>query len=217
MKLQQLALWLDNHIHVLESACANCDTQQLRVLSELAKAHPDMLANAFASVVTNVETERGAGVDCRQLSDTLNLMVQATSQVGKVSFVKSLQGFAEAISCRADASFSELVAAVEKGLVEESKKGTRRGSFGALQEDEIKAYLDQLEQALGDETEFDKAFETLKRDKRVKAQDAKNISKRFVGKAGRSKADALRLIYERHSSLVGSRARAKSTAGRSAA
>lgn len=217
MRLHQLGQWLDQHIRVLENACAQADNTQLKALSALAKKHGNTTVKTLASTIETAVAEKGLGSNCRQLSETINAMVGATRDIGKADAVRALDAFARALSKRKDESFSELVSALEQQLATAARKPSARTRAGSLTEGDIEARVEKLESALGDEPQFDQVFQHIKNDKNVKAQDAKNIARKFVGKAGSSKADAFRSIYERHSSLIESRARAKSTGGRSAA
>lgn len=217
MRLHQFGQWLDQHILVIEQACLGTDKTQLRTLSELAQNHSSKTVKAVASAIETVEVKNGSGTNCRQLSDTINAMVGATREIGKADAVRSLDAFAQALSKRKDETFSELILVLEQCLARTARRPSTRSTTGSLNEEDIAAHVHDLESALGDEIQFVQVFRRIKNDKNVRAQDAKNISKKFVGKSGKSKADAFRLIYERHSSLLESRARAKSTGGRSAA
>lgn len=217
MRLHRFQQWLDHHIHALESACADADTTQLKALSGLANHHVNTTLKTLASAVETVKVDESRGADCRQLSDTINAMVDTTRDIGKADAVRALDTFAKALSKRKDENFSELVATLEQHLAAAARKSSRRTSAPSLTEQEIEARVHELVAVLGDEAKFDQVFQRLENDNSVKAQDAKNIAKKFVGKAGSSKSEAFRLIHERHSTLLESRARAKSTGGRSAA
>ncbi len=217
MQLRQFQQWLDGHIQVIETVCQDVNMEQLRALKELAATHSSITLKALSSVIEAVDLKKGDGPNARNLSHIVDAFVGATRTLGKVSAVKSLDTFASALSKRKDEDFGNLVEAVDLALAQKVQKSTSRRNTASLSDAEVGDYVQQLEAALGKDAVFDQTFHSIKADDNLKAQDAKNIARSFVGKSGRSKAEAFRLIYERHSSLVESRARAVATGGRSAA
>jgi hypothetical protein len=81
----------------------------------------------------------------------------------------------------------------------------------------ILSYVHRLEEALGDDEGFRKVYSQLAKDRAVKADIAKEISRIFTKKAGKSKKDALGLIMRRHDNMMGARARSDATNNRTAA
>lgn len=217
MQLRQFQQWLDGHIQVIETVCRDVNIEQLRALKELAAAHSSITLKALSSVIEAVDLKKGDGPNAQTLSRIVDAFVGATKHLGKAREVHSLDTFASALSKRKDEDFGQLVEAVDRVLVQKAQKSTNRRSTASLSDAEVGVYVQQLEAALGKDKAFDQIFHSLKADVNVKKQDAKNIARRFVGKSGASKTDAFRLIYERHASLVESRARALATGGRSAA
>lgn len=217
MRLHQFEQWLNRHTYVFEAACSEVYTEELEGVRQLAAKHGSVMVKTLASAIETVDVNAGEGRSCRDLSDVVNALVDATRVFGKADALKSLDAFAHALSKRKNENFFELMRALDHRLASPSRTPARRTNAASLSEEEVKGYVQRLESALGEEKIFDELFNQVKNDNNVKAQDAKNIAKKFVGKAGKSKADAFRLIYERHSSLMESQARAVSTGGRSAA
>jgi len=217
MQLRQFQQWFDGHIQVIETVCREVDTKQFRALKGLAAAHNSITLKTLSSVIESVDLKKGDGPNARTLSRIVDAFVSATRHLGKAREVNALDTFASALSKRKDEDFGQLVEAVDRLLAQKAQKSTSRRNTASLSDTEVGAYVQQLEAALGKDKAFDQIFYSVKADHNLKTQDAKNIARSFVGKSGRSKAEAFRLIYERHSSLVESRARAVATGGRSAA
>jgi hypothetical protein len=217
MRLHQFEQWLNCHTYVFEAAYSEVDIEELEGISQLAAKHGSVTVKTLASAIETVEVNTGEGRSCRDLSVVVNALVDATRTFGKADALKSLDAFAHALSKQKNENFPELMRALDHRLASPSRTPAGRTKPASLSDEEVKAYVQRLESALGEGSIFDELFNQLKNDKNVKAQDAKNIAKKFVGKAGKSKVDAFRLIYERHSSLMESQARAVSIGGRSAA
>lgn len=63
----------------------------------------------------------------------------------------------------------------------------------------------ELQETLGSETEFLKAYTAMQEDPEVKAPEMKKICKMFAKTTARSKAAALSAIWQRHASLMHAR------------
>ena len=84
-------------------------------------------------------------------------------------------------------------------------------------DDVVASYATRLEDALSDELRFAEVFRELKIDSAISPMDARKLAKIFAKEPAKSKEQALKLIWGRHSALMGSRARQKANKGRTAA
>jgi hypothetical protein len=78
-------------------------------------------------------------------------------------------------------------------------------------------YLKSLESALQSEVEFPRVYKALVADTRIGTEEMKAIARKFTLHPAKSRRHALELIQDRHTSLMGARAREKATGGRGAA
>lgn len=65
--------------------------------------------------------------------------------------------------------------------------------------------------------QFEAAFEALRTDRSVKADEMKALALQMTGIKPRSRTDALALLRMEHDAIVGARARARAIGGRTAA
>lgn len=80
----------------------------------------------------------------------------------------------------------------------------------------IDTHLKALKDTAGTDR-FEAAFEALKADKSLKADDLKALALQMTTIKPRSRADALTLLRMEHDAIIGARARARATGGRTAA
>ena len=135
------------------------------------------------------------------------------------------------LACTTKAEFAPDVAAVELLLRERGSmritdlvkpqaatpRGRSEKTAAPGRDDLIAEYLQRLEAHLGDEEKFAATFQALRDDSGVGKAELQAIAKQFAGSAGKSKADWLKKIWSRHQSLLTFKAKARATAGRTAA
>lgn len=80
----------------------------------------------------------------------------------------------------------------------------------------LRKLVEQLEAAIGDDRTF-AIVEKIKRDTTIKSADAIAMAHALTSIRARSKRDALDLLSWQHRNVVGARARARATNGRTAA
>ncbi len=188
------------------------------------------ILRAVASVLAETGTQTVAAT-CKKLEKLKITECNGTGEVGRfLSTAQNLQKCVEATSKKAIVDdlkrlleflppFAELSAGqLREALQSQPKSATRKRSRSAasLSDDGIASYVHQLTDALGNDQAFSEVFNSLKKDVAVKAPVAKKIAREFAKKAGRTKADSLKLIWERHASVVGAKARAVATGDRTA-
>lgn len=88
-----------------------------------------------------------------------------------------------------------------------------------IDEKRVRAYLQCLEEALGDDRKFMPLIESLKSDPDLTQADAVALASKFVAKtaASTARAKAIDRIVARHTALVSFRLKQRAMAGRSAA
>jgi hypothetical protein len=148
------------------------------------------------------------------VSQLVALMVACADTVASAKIRSELRLFSEALQRHQEVGLDKLLDTAA-ALLHRPAKSARAAN--PLDEADIRNYVQRLEEALGDEDGFDQEYKRLTADARMKVADAKKIAKAFAGKSGGSKAEAFNLIAGRQSSLIGARAKANATAGRSAA
>jgi hypothetical protein len=126
--------------------------------------------------------------------------------------INDLDSLSAALKTHADSSPVDVADATVKRLREQEG-----AVVDATADDLVQSYAKRLEAALNDETQFDEVFRELKSNAAIKPQDARKLAKIFAKETAKSKEQAFKLIWARHASLIGSRARQNANKGRTAA
>jgi hypothetical protein len=85
-----------------------------------------------------------------------------------------------------------------------------------LKEEVVERHLRRLEQTLGDDPAFSAAYKELDHDPDLGKLEIAALAKRFTDTSPKSRPAALKKIWARHRSLMTSKAKSESRAGRSA-
>lgn len=96
-----------------------------------------------------------------------------------------------------------------------SRSGAKVSS--ALNTRLIDGFNRELEASLGNEAAFADIYSRLQADPEMRAVELRELSRKFARVPAKSKPEALKKIWNRHQSLLTSRAKDRATAGRSAA
>jgi hypothetical protein len=194
------------------SLLAPTDTIQLRIIAELFVSSP---AASVAATLTTLRKARTfapiAGHPA--ISDVLKAVAplgEFIALYGKPAFAKDLQAtmtFLQGLPQAAVRTFADDAVAV---LTRPTPQP------GGLREEVVERHLRRLEQTLGDDPAFSAAYRELDQDPDVGKLEIAALTKRFTDTAAKSKPAALKKIWARHHSLLSSRAKSESRAGRSA-
>ena len=114
----------------------------------------------------------------------------------------------------ANLSISYLIQAAQEQKAKAPQK--KKSASPALSDEGIAAYVEKLTEALTDADAFIEVYDTLKKDSAVKADTAKKISKAFARRSGKTKTEALKLIWDRHASVLSAKGRADAIGERTA-
>jgi hypothetical protein len=155
------------------------------------------------------EINLSSGSDGATIEDLILILPAVNTflkQSAKKAIIDDFNLFAGAISPLARFAISDLVDAVSR----------KRAGHTEPVADVISRHLNRLGDALTDEANFLKAFNTLKVDKSLKAADIRLLAREFTRQSAKSKADAFERIWDRHASLIAAGARAKVTGSRTA-
>lgn len=157
-----------------------------------------------------------AGGGIGNLIDGMRGLRTLLSSHAKKALIDDLARVVDALSPHRNSSIEELSSAVRTAL-ESPKSKPAKSQKAELNAELVGRYLRQLETALGDEAGFVEVFEAIKKDKAIKAPEAKHLAREFAKGAATSKDKALKLIWGRHASLMQARAKGAASAGRTAA
>ncbi len=216
MKSKEMRAWLNAHASVMEHACNASAAKDLRRLLPLLDARDDASVKDICKALDRaVPTTANEGPKIAAIDEVLKLMIACAIDVASASVQRELSLFGETLHKHQDIALDALVVAAADILGGPPRRAATPAM--ALNDTEIRAYVRRLEEALGDEKGFGEEYARLTADARIKVSEAKKIAKAFVGKAGQNKREALSLILARQSSLIGARAKANATGGRSAA
>lgn len=210
MKAAALREWLFKQADLLETVCNFQHAPAVRRLADLLTVRGNATVSDVCRILRTVKPSGVEEPSIGPLADLLSAMTETACIFAKADDAKDLRQFAAVIGEKREYSLDEFVQRATEALSQRPSRSTT----SAASEEVLRSYLKKLEEALGDEQGFEEVYEQLRADARLKAPDTKKLAKSFVGKAGRSRADALALIYGRHKSLIGARAAAGSTGRR---
>jgi hypothetical protein len=210
MKVSALREWLFKQSDLLEKACRAERASDVRRLADLLAARSNSSVTEICKILQAVKPASGKEPSLGNISELLTAMAEAACIFAKSADAKDLRQFVAVIEGKREHSLDAFLQQATEALI---KRSTRSAPSG-VSEEVLRSYLKRLEEALGDEQGFEEVYQQLQADTRLKALDFKKLAKSFVGKSGKSKTDALGLIYGRHKSLISARAAAGSTGRR---
>ena len=129
----------------------------------------------------------------------------------KRSAADDLKQLTEFVQEHRDVSVVDFVSVARVALAEAPRKSTRQTCQSA---EIVSSYAKKLDETFGFEPDFDEVFETLKSDPKMKAAELKKLAKQFTKLAAKSREDALRKIYNRHTSVLNADLHRRATGGR---
>lgn len=173
-------------------------------LSGLAKLFDAMPSGTVAAAVKRIGSDDEApiwadGASAARRLSTLRPLLRLVAKAGVVKDVDAV------------------VAMLERGPAAPATRRFRASAKAGANPAVVAAYLGKLSQALGDERRFADVFARLEADTALSTADLRALAKEFAQANPRSKADALKKIWNRQQSLLGFEAKARATDGRSAA
>ena len=216
MKAEIFGQFLGAFADLLDDAGAVAQARAWRALLPIFKVGPSPSVKDVSKALSKID--RPTRTDAPTVEDLARLFPAVERCLSRGATKPLLDDFklvADALSPFAKWSVVDLVDATVRRLSAQS--GGRSRQMTDPIADAVPGYLRRLEGAVGDSTKFSEVFDDLKRDKTVKAPDAKRLAREFTKQSARSKIEALNRIWERHASLIGAGEKAKSTGGRTAA
>jgi hypothetical protein len=160
--------------------------------------------------MARVEPHEGGRATVAPTAELLRALVESACKFAKVSDANNLRKFAAVIAVRDTDSFDAFVSRATKALASRPIPPLPATFTDA----DLGACVKRLEEALGDELRFESVYQQISKDERLKAADAKKLAKAFSGKSGKTKADALGLIYGRHKNMMSAEPKADATGRR---
>lgn len=216
MKAKDFKDFLKTFSDMLDQAGAGEQATGWRALLPIFEVSPSKNVGDVCKALAGVERRgRSDGPAIRCVTALLPAMEHCFDRIAKKTLTDDLKRFAKALAPFETWAVSDLTSAVVARL-SQSKTVLPRAS-GAIDLNVVRKYLRRLEDTLGDDPGFTALLAALKKDREVKTPEAKQLARDFSKGAAKSKADAFDLIWGRHESLVGARARAKAIAGRTPA
>lgn len=210
MKALVLSEWLSNHADILERSCGLEAARGLRRLSDVLAIRPQHSVKDVCKALDKAATSHTGGEKVGPTAKLLRLLVDASCGFAKAADAADLKRFAASVEKHCATTLNDLASRASDALTPRDN----RAVSSALSEVELSAILRKLEEVLGDERGFDAIYRQVSTDSRIKTPEAKKLAKAFAGKSGRSKVEALGLIYKRHRSLMGAEPKANATGRR---
>ena len=188
------------------------DAAQLRIIAELFAAST---AATVAATLAKLRKARTFSPPAGQpaMADVLTALkplADFLSAYGKPAVAKDLQAAATFFQGFSQASVRNFV---DEAVAVASRTAPPRPT---LNEEVVERHLRRLEQTLGDDPAFTAAYREMDQDPAVGTLEIAALTKRFTDTAVKSRSAALKKILTRHRSLLSSRAKSESRAGRSA-
>ena len=218
MKPKEFQGAIDGLASSFEAAGASASAEVLVRLSKVfgASSKSSVVATLKAlSDVTGGEQASVGSSTVLELVNILNSLRPFANLVAKAGFTKDLNAVASWLKKFTDRDvqgFSDSCVDKLETLVKEGGTGGSGGAGLGM----VNKYAVELEGCLGQD-DFVALYERLKCDSSLKAADIVAIGKAFTGRKHKSKAAALKAIWDRHHTLLLFRAKAASRDGRSAA
>jgi hypothetical protein len=191
---------------------ASDDATQLCELAGLFDASP-----AATVVATVTKLKKARSFDPIEGRPTLGDLLTALSPVaefvglyGKPVLAKDLQAVSIFLQDFAKTSVRSFV---DEGV---TTLTMTTSPIPTLKEEVVERHLRRLEQTLGDDAAFSAAYKELERDSDLGKLEIAALAKRFTDTSPKSRPAALKKIWARHHSLMTSKAKSESRAGRSA-
>ncbi len=157
----------------------------------------------------------GPSATTRTIRQELESLQRLLEFVGKPAVVKDL---ADVVRFLSDHPIIDVASIREPGKAGSPSRRPRSVSAPTLlRQDIVDGYVQQLEEVLGDEFRFARVFSILESDSELRPPEVREIAKKFAGASGRSRPESMRKIWNRHQNILSIAARARATAGRSAA
>lgn len=217
MKAKDFKDFITAFAQMLSEARAYDQADAWAAFARIFDVKPGANVSDICKVLPSVEhTENGSGPSLAHLVRLIPTIEYCFSKHSKKALFDDLRRVANALAPFSEVSVESYVGAAVARLQEPPRSKTAKHTAVPAAE-LVEAYLRELQSALGDEIRFPEVFAALKKDKGIKVTEAKQLALAFADLNAKSKRDALELIWLRHASVVGARARARATAGRTAA
>ena len=217
MKAKEFKDFIATFANVLREAGANDQAEGWHCLATIFEAKPGANVADICKALTSMERpESGPGSRVAQFIRLVPAVESWFAKHGKKAVVDDLKRIASTLSRFSDIPVEAFVqAAVAKLQQHPQEKAKSQPKIPSAEL--VLSHLKNLQSAVGDEIRFPEVFSALKQDKRIRVAEAKQLAREFAELNAKTKGEAFDLIWHRHASVVGSRARARATAGRTAA
>jgi hypothetical protein len=183
-------------------------------INDLARAFDGSGATSVGSVLKRIAPiGTGQGIPTMPIVGHMKRVQALLRLAGKPAVTKDFAALLQIIDTRQQIEFSS-----PKNRSTPSAVRPRSASPAVTTNvDLVDDYNRALINTLGVESDFPIVYDKLKTDMRMRVGELHELARRFAGTPGKSKAEALKKIWNRHQNLVVSRAKDRATAGRSAA
>ena len=161
MKASALRGWLSSHIEIMEKACGAQSASGLRRMSEVLAIRPDATVTEVCKVLNKVEQCGESGLRIGPLADLFRSMAEAACMFAKVADANDLKRFAATIESKRNEPIDAFVSQASVALAPRPTPADPAG----LGEGDLRAYLQRLEEARGDERNFDVVYHQLSNDR----------------------------------------------------
>lgn len=215
MKAKDFAQFLKMYADILACEGIDASAAGLNAVANLFTIKPTVNSAQICKSLHDANTNKSASTDVSRLVDQLRGLERLLAPHAKKSLVNDLQCLADALEPHRASSISDFTEAARVKL--EAVKPPKTSKTAEVDLAAVDRHLRRLETALGDEAGFIEAFEGVKQDPSLKTHELKRLARDFAKESPKTKAQAFKLIWGRHASLMQARAKGAATAGRTAA
>jgi hypothetical protein len=198
---------------LFESAGARPAKNQVETLAAVFEAS----TSTVAAVVKRIESLPAQSSGSPNVGDVARLLSPLRNLLGtiaKAGVVDDLESVEVLLLKRSSTDLNTFVRAAVDAL---STPPKRKQANTAIRDDLVADYHRKLDAHLGDEGAFPTVYDDLRANSAMGKSELAALAKRFAGTTVRSKAEALKKIWNRHQQLLVFQAKARATGGRSAA
>jgi hypothetical protein len=198
---------------LLETAGARPANQQVEAIAAVFEAS----TATIAAVVKRIDTLPAQSSGSPNVGDVARLLFplrKLLEKIAKAGAVEDLKSVEALLLKRSSTDLDAFVRAAVDALGTPPK---RKQAATALRDDLVGDYHRKLDANLGNEGAFPTVYDDLRANGAMGKSELAALAKRFAGATVRSKADALKKIWNRHQQLLVFQAKARATGGRSAA
>jgi hypothetical protein len=215
MKPRDFGVVLTAFGEALDAAGARQAKHQLATFAAIFEVAPEASVAARVKRMASLPTLPTGGTpnlgDLAHIVAPLRKLFEKTAKAAVVADIETLTTLLRDRAATDLAAFARL--ATEPRPVRKSRKATT----SSIREDLVADYGRKLEAHLGDQEAFASIYNELRSNNEIGKGELAVLAKQFAGASVRSKAEALKKIWNRYQQLLVFKAKAAATDGRSAA